>query len=139
MPSDLDLYYELSYYTLAHSSPSFIHQHIVDAFTAQQADAGTKPIAIVFALIGLYLHVERNFTGRQVQKAHMQMAKKRKLWPGLPLPKERGNITVGDVLAAAQGQSRDELIHQWCVSVWNSWAQSREQIVALARSELDIG
>jgi hypothetical protein len=72
MATDLDdLYHELSCYTLAHPDPSFIHQHIVDAYTAQHARETTKPIALVFALIGLYLHVEKNFTGRQVQRFHM--------------------------------------------------------------------
>ena len=32
-------YNELSYYTLLHGDPSFIHQHIVDAYIAQTADA----------------------------------------------------------------------------------------------------
>ena len=62
-----DLYHELSCYTSAHPDPSFIHQHIVDAYTAQHANETTKLIALVFALIGLYLHVEKNFTGRQVR------------------------------------------------------------------------
>ncbi|HEX6716913.1 MAG TPA: DUF5946 family protein, partial [Pyrinomonadaceae bacterium] len=64
-------FYELSYYTLAHQEPAFIHQHIVDAFTAQTADQNTKPIAVAFALIGLCLYLEKNCTGKQVQLAHM--------------------------------------------------------------------
>jgi Family of unknown function (DUF5946) len=81
MTPDLDdLYHELSCYTLTHPDPSFIHQHIVDAYTAQNANEITKPIAVVFALIGLYLHVEKNFTGRQVQRFHMKLAKIRRPW-----------------------------------------------------------
>lgn len=34
--SEQQAYYELSYYTLAHPDPNFIHQHIVDAFGAQE-------------------------------------------------------------------------------------------------------
>ncbi len=60
-------YNELSYYTLALRDPAFIHQHIVDAFAAQTADEHTRPIKLTFALAGLYLHVEKGFTGRQVQ------------------------------------------------------------------------
>jgi hypothetical protein len=41
--SDQDLYHELSYYTLAHPDPSFIHQHIVDAYAAQHADDARRP------------------------------------------------------------------------------------------------
>ncbi|MGB4837418.1 MAG: hypothetical protein WBP08_00365 [Saprospiraceae bacterium] len=53
-------FYELSYYTLGHKDMGyFIHQHIVDAYQAQTADKDTKPIAITFALVGLYLYLEK--------------------------------------------------------------------------------
>jgi len=52
-------FYELSYYTLAHPGPASIHQHVVDAFTAQTGDRGLKPIAVAFALTGLCLYLER--------------------------------------------------------------------------------
>jgi len=75
MKSEEDAYNELCAYTLAHrGSPEFIHQYVVDAFAAQHADERTKPIGLTFALLGLYLAVERHFTGRQVQRAHMQLA-----------------------------------------------------------------
>ncbi len=78
MTSDKEAYNELCCYTLAHGDTSFIHQHVVDAFAAQTAGDGTKPIALAFALIGLYLHVEREFSGKQVQRAHMFL--ERTLW-----------------------------------------------------------
>jgi hypothetical protein len=136
--SDQELQDELSFYTLAHPSPAFIHQHIVDAYAAQKADDTTKPITIVFALLGLYLHVEKNFTGKQVQKAHMQLARHRRQWFRPPLPDYRGAIAVSDVLAAAPGPQRDAMIHNWCVSVWEAWRAAREQIVDLARNELGV-
>jgi hypothetical protein len=55
-PHDREQYNELLYYTLCHQDIGyFIHQHVVDAYTAQTADNNTKPIAIIFALVGLYL------------------------------------------------------------------------------------
>lgn len=54
-----DICNELAYYTFAHPDPPFIHQHLVDAFAAETADESTKPMKITFALIGLYLHVEK--------------------------------------------------------------------------------
>src|SRR5262247_2885212 len=72
-----DAYNELCYYTLAHRDPSFIHQHVVDAFAAQNADEQTKPIKLTFALVGLYLHVEKRFSGRKVQRVHMDLARKK--------------------------------------------------------------
>jgi hypothetical protein len=129
-------YTELSYYTLSHPDPSFIHQYAVDAFTAQQADSHTKPIAVAFALIGLYLHVERNQTGKQVQHVHTLLARHRKEWPEFELPQARGEISVADVVATAPGPERDAMIDRWCASVWGAYAGSRHQVVELIRAEL---
>lgn len=134
--SDQDAYAELSVYTLAHPDPAFIHQHIVDAFVAQTAGLDTKPITLTFALVGLYLAVEKGYTGRQVQLAHMALARKRKVWPALPLPDERGAITVREVLAAPPGEERDTMIHRWCASVWEVYQESQELIRALTTQEL---
>ena len=134
-----ELFDELSYYTLAQPRPPFVHQIAIDTFTAQHADAATKPMAVVFALVGLYLHNEKGFSGLQVQKVHMQLAAKRKQWPVLPAPQERGAIGVADVLRAAPGAERDALIEGWCASVWQAWRSSGAVIASLLKDELDIG
>ena len=133
-----DLYNELACYTLAHPDPAFIHQLLVDAYTAQHADETTKPIAIVFALIGLYLHLEKGYSGKQVQRAHMQLAKWPNTWPSLPLPHDRGEIQIKDVLAIEPGPARDHMIDRWCTSVWESWSASRSAVVAIAQKYLGI-
>jgi hypothetical protein len=138
MPSDQDLYNELAFYTLAHGDPAFIHQNVVDAFAAQTAGETTKPITIVFALIGLYLYVEKGYTGKQVQRAHMQLAKFRRQWFMPALPLDRGAIRNQDVLAAAPGADRDAMIRKWCESAWQPWSASRQQILDLAKSELGV-
>jgi len=124
-------FYELSYYTLAHSDPAFIHQHVVDAFTAQTADRDTKPIAIAFALIGLCLYLEKNYTGKQVQLAHMALARHKREWPKFDLPESRGEITVSDVLSEPAGPVRDAKIREWCESVWEAYSGSRQQVLDL--------
>src|SRR5262249_18691090 len=103
-----EAYNELCYYTLAHRDPSFIHQDVVDAFAAQNAGEQTKPIKLTFALVGLYLHVEKQFSGRQVQRAHMDLARQKQLWPRFALPSDRGSQTVADVLAIPAGPARDK-------------------------------
>ena len=82
-----DLYHNLSYYTLTRPGPGFIHQLIVDAYGAQRATSRTKPIRLAFALIGLYLHIEKGYTGRQVQQTHMRLARSKRTWPTFKLPK----------------------------------------------------
>ena len=134
--SEQEIFYELSCYTQTHPDPSFIHQHAVDAFAAQFANEKTKPITLAFALIGLYLHIEKNFTGKEVQMAHVKLAKHRKQWPMFNLPGYRGNITIYDVIAAPEGPKRDEMIEKWCVSVWNAYIESHEKVAALVQTEL---
>lgn len=133
-----DLYNELAFYTLAHPDAAFIHQSVVDAYTAQNADDATKAMAVVFALIGLYLYLEKGYTGRMVQRAHMQLANRSKKWPSLPLPPERGEVRIEHVLAAEPGPVRDAMIRRWCDSVWQSWLPSRSAIVDIALKYLGI-
>ncbi|HEX7019634.1 MAG TPA: DUF5946 family protein [Gemmatimonadaceae bacterium] len=124
-----EAYAELCCYTLAHRAPEFIHQYVVDAWAAQNASESTKPISLTFALMGLYLHLERQFTGRQVQRAHMEVANRTRAYPAIELPRERGPLTATDVLAAAPGPERDAAIDAWCASVWNAYSGNRPTII----------
>jgi hypothetical protein len=133
MNEEESAYHELSAYTLQRGDPSFIHQHVVDAWAAQHASPDSKPIGVFFALVGLYLHVERGLTGREVQRVHMKLAKQREPWPVGTLPVARGAITALDVLAAPEGKARDAKIDEWCESVWRAYADSRDAVVELLR------
>jgi hypothetical protein len=134
--SNQEMFYELSYYTITHHDPIFIHQHAVDAFTAQNADENTKPIAITFALIGLYLFIEKGFSGKEVQNAHVKLGKYRKKWPKFNLPRYRGDITISDVINIPKGPKRDRMIIKWCISVWKAYRGSHEKVDYLVRTEL---
>lgn len=138
MFQDDELYNQLAFYTLAHPDPAFIHQLLVDAYGAQHADETTKPIAVLFSLIGLYLHLEKGYTGKQVQRAHMRLAKWPNTWPRLPLPHDRGDIHIDHVLAAEPGSARDAMIERWCASVWESFHESRVLVVEIAQKYLGI-
>jgi hypothetical protein len=120
-------------YVYAMGRPGFPLQHVADAFAVQNANQETKPMAVVFGLVGLYLHLEKQFCGRQVQKVHMQMARQKRNWPALSLPADRGRLDVADVLAAPAGPERDLAIDNWCRSVWNAFAGNRQTIMALLR------
>jgi hypothetical protein len=124
---------ELCAYTLQRGDAAFIHQHVVDAFAAQQADENTKSIKITFALVGLYLLIEKQWTGKQAQRAHMQMGRRKHVWPTFPLPRERGATTPMEVLAAPAGVERDAAIHRWCREVWAAYAESHDAVGALLR------
>jgi len=126
-------YQELQCYTLALGDPAFIHQHVVDAWAAQHADERTKPIALTFALVGLYLHLEKGCTGRQVQLAHMSMGRRKRAWPTFALPRERGSVTATDVMAAPSGPPRARAIDAWCVSLWAAFHESHHAVAELLK------
>ena len=134
--SQRELYHELTAYTLGHMDPAFIHQYVVDAFAAQTADADTKPITLAFALVGLYLAAERQYSGRQVQRVHTLLARRRRRWPSFDIPDHRGPITVLDVMDTAPGPGRDEMIRMWVASVWQAYVAQRDGVLDLLKTEL---
>jgi hypothetical protein len=133
MISEENAYNELCAYTLAHATKdaSFIHQHVVDAYAAQRADGGSRAIRVVFALVGLYLRAERHYSGRQVQRVHMELARRKRSWPKVPLPLDRGSMTAADVIATRPGPERDKAIDAWCACVWAAYADTRKTIADL--------
>ena len=129
--SEEEAYNEVCGYTLSHGDKSFIHQHVVDAYAAQHANEKTKPISLTFALVGLYLLIEKQFSGRQVQQAHIQLARYKQKWPVFVLPEDRGSVTAIEVVTAAEGPERDKAIHSWCASVWAQYINNRDKIAEL--------
>jgi len=122
-------YNQLAFYTLAHKGEDFIHQHIVDAFAIQTANEKTKPIKLVYALAGIYLHVVKKYTGKQVQIAHIKMSNKSKVFPPIFLPTNRGKISINDVLKITDPYERDKQIHNWCASIWDALPDQHELII----------
>ena len=120
-------YDELYVYTMGRRN--FILQHVVDAQQAQTAAQDNKPMGIVFSLVGLYLHVEKEFTGAEVQKAHQKLASQKQQWPTVQLPQSRGSVTAMDVMSATAGTERDAAIDRWCEAVWKAFSDSRDVIV----------
>ncbi len=127
--SDLDKYHELTIYTLSLGDTEFIHQHMVDAYAAQTADNSTKPMRLFFSLAGLYLFVEKNYSGRRVQQAHQKMASKTKNFIKINLPKNRGKISIADVLKEPAGSERNLMINKWAESVWTAYSNEHEKVI----------
>jgi len=133
MTSD-DAFHELCAHTLGLRDAAFIHQHVVDAYAAQTVTSATKPIKLTFVLAGLYLHLEQGFTGRAVQCAHMRLAARKRVWPTFTLPRERGALTVVDVVAAPPGTERTEAIDAWCAAVWAAYGGSHAAVAEFLRA-----
>jgi hypothetical protein len=133
MTTEFSAYDELYVYSGTRGRETFILQLLVDAHCAQFAAEDTKPIAVAFALIGLYLHVEQRFTGLQIQHVHMRLGGQKHPWPTVVLPAARGTMTAEDVLRVPAGEQRDAAISDWCRSVWAAYGDSRQQIIDLLR------
>ena len=132
----LEMYYELTYWTLARQDGRFIHQHAVDAYEAQHAGGKTRPITAVFGLIGLYLALEKGYTGRQVQLAHMKIAFRRKDWPRLEPPARKAELTVMDVLTAETDEEKEEMLLKWAGSVWDIWEERQQWVREITEGTL---
>jgi hypothetical protein len=131
MATEQEEYDSLSAYTLAHRGSDFLHQHVVDALGAQRACEDTTPMQLAFALVGLYLYIERRYTGREVQRVHTQLAQRTRSFPRFALPATRGTVNAADVMAAPAGSERDAAIHRWCAAVWDAYRSNQASIVEL--------
>jgi hypothetical protein len=131
------LVFELSYYTLSLGDEYFIHQLAVDAYAAQHSGPYVKPIATTFALVGLYLVNEKHYTGKQVQLAHMALAKKSKIWPLFIAPTDKKWMTVKTVVGSPMDK-KEEMIKLWSASVWDAWKPEQEKVRILVKKYLDI-
>jgi hypothetical protein len=123
-PECWELFGELSAYTLSHGHPRFIHQHAVDAWQLQHAKPSKSNIGIAFSLIGLYLALEKGYTGRQVQLAHMALGRTKRNWGDFKIPSSHATLTVADVLRAESGDARDARLMEWAAAVWASWSHA---------------
>lgn len=118
---ELELFHELSFYSLAHpNQPYFIHQHVVDAYAVQHLSSRTKMIKATYGLLGLCLYLEYGFSGKEVQNVHVQLSHDKSNWPTIRYPLEPINFSIRDILNASDGAERDAKIREWCEVVWEA-------------------
>jgi hypothetical protein len=64
------------------------------------------------------------------------MSKKTKVFDKITLPENRGQITVRDVLVTPEGLQRDEMIHNWCKSVWDAYSNEHNKVIEMTTNLL---
>ena len=128
-------YQELSAYNLQRARREFLHQEAVDAYAAQHPGPPAKPISTWFALVGLHLAIDQGRTGRQVQRAHVRLARCKRNWPVLPPPDDLGGMCAADVMLLPSGESRDDALLRWAAAVWQRWISVHETIATLCVHE----
>lgn len=124
-------YQKLILYTFSLGDKDFVHQHVIDAYTAQHSSDELKGIQICFALIGLYLLLEQGYSGKMVQKVHRQLAQKTKDWPRMVHVDTIKGLNVSDVLLQGSDDTRARLIHEWCGTVWKAWETEQANVINL--------
>ncbi|MFI7610257.1 DUF5946 family protein [Nonomuraea terrae] len=136
-PECLRLSGEVAAFNHAHPARLAIwHQTCVDAYGAQHVSAGTKPIAVAFALNGLYLVFERGFTGLQARNAHGYLANTVPSWPRFTPPDNVGKVTVFDVTMASSVGEHIDLVQTWGRSVWAAWSHVHNEIATMTDAQL---
>jgi hypothetical protein len=118
------------------------HQLTVDAYGAQHAGPpGGRRSYVAYSLAGLYLALERGWTGIQVRSFHAKMGRPDTTWPELRRPLSTGVLTVADVVAAgarlASADGHAETVERWARSVWDAWADQHEAVRALTHRLLE--
>jgi hypothetical protein len=131
-------YDALVYYTLGLKDNFFIHQYVVDAYTAQFANINTKPISLIFSLVGLYLNIEKNYSGKSIQQFHTLMSNNKIIWPHVALPLKRGDITIDMILKEKEDEERNKMIKVWCISIWDAFADTHLIINEIAAYYLEL-
>ena len=136
-PACVNRYYELTALTLSLRDAEFIHQVAVDAYAAQHFSDDMKPIRLAFALIGLYLACQKGYTGKEVQKAHMQLGKVRRDWPGFGKPLRVNALTVVEVMNGINKKNCREQVMNWANTVWKDWSPAHETVKKLVNDYLE--
>lgn len=133
----LKLQWKLSAYTLSLRDNKFPHQYVVDAYAAQHASIDSKPIRIAFSLIGIYLALEHGYTGREVQLAHISLARKSKSWPKFITPRKKADMTVQDVVNVNDNLKHEQIL-KWMKSVWDIWGDEHKNVEELVNKYIDL-
>ncbi len=107
------------------------HQMTVDAYAAQHVGPDAPSIGPAFALIGLYLAVERGLGGPQVRDAHHFLATPKREWPRFEPPLTAWPVTVRDVAAAGGPEAHAQAVQRWGASVWEAWRAAHDEVRGL--------
>jgi len=80
-------------------------------------------------LESLYFIYEKKYDVETIDAAFRKLAKYKTKYFWLTPPKNIGDITVVDILAAKTGKEHCELVHKWGKSVWDAWQVHHEVII----------
>jgi hypothetical protein len=112
------------------------HQLTVDAYGAQHPGTPSPPISTAFALIGLSLALEHDWSGTAVRAAQQFLAQRYSTWPTF---RDRSNgpvLTVSGVVGVTTPDEHADRIQVWARTVWASWAPEHHRVGSWAEQVL---
>jgi hypothetical protein len=111
------------------------HQLTVDAYGAQHAGPPTGYVYVSYSLVGLYLALERGWSGTDIRALHQRMGHPDPSWPLFQRPLLTAGVTIADVAEAGARVGSVEghaaSVERWAKSVWSSWADQRAVVIGL--------
>lgn len=114
------------------------HQLTVDAYGAQHTGPRTRTITTAFALNGLYLVLERGFSGTHAREAHGYLAETVPEWPRFAPPSgpPAYAVTVLDVALAGSPEEHRDLLMRWGGCAWDAWRHVHAEVAEMTDRQL---
>jgi CTP:molybdopterin cytidylyltransferase MocA len=106
-----------------------LHRNTVDAYAVQHPgiDGRRQRQSVALHLIGLCHWLEHGLSATRLIPITQRLAGDKRDWPWLEVPAWY-DMTVVDVLAAADAAAHERLVRLWAESVWEAWSAHRELV-----------
>ena len=109
-----------------------LHRLSVDAYAVQHPGVNGPQArnSVGIHLSRLSLILERGWPIERANDAMLAITAKKRHYPWLTPPEQRGEITVKDVLAARGPEEHETEVTLWAESVWRAWAEHHATVRA---------
>lgn len=117
-----------------YSGPRYmeVHQLTVDAYAAQHPGAaGPRAQRSVWGhLASLYVQLEKDEPEAVARRMIARVAAMADELGWLEPPERKGDVTVGDVIAASGADEHHAAVRVWARAVWEAWGGHRDRVIA---------
>lgn len=114
-----------------------LHRHTVDVYAVQHpgVDGRRQRQSVAVHLIGLCQWLEHGLSATQLTPITRRLASDKRDWPWLD-PPAWYDMTIPDVLPAADAGAHERLVRLWAESVWEAWSAHHMTVRAWAADAL---
>lgn len=107
-----------------------LHRLTVDAYAVQHPgiDCPQARNSVGIHLSRLYLILERGWSIQRANDAMVAITAKKRTYPWVTPPNNRGAITVQDVLKSQNSSDHLHAVENWAKSAWQAWSAFHETV-----------